>query len=70
MFACITVALFLYIGLRCDIDKNGCLSSPCKQSECSDLSPEEEVYFGRPVNCSQCFSGFVRPPDSHNDCKG
>ena len=52
------------LGNYCEIDKDGCADSPCSPVQnCTDLIPEDEQFFGRGFNCSEC-------PDGYNDLDG
>lgn len=55
-------------GEICELDTNACLSYPCPlQRNCTDLTPEEEVRFGRGYNCTDCPKGYN---DINNKCEG
>ncbi|XP_071150206.1 uncharacterized protein [Mytilus edulis] len=46
-------------GDDCDINTDGCADDPCVLGRtCIDLSPPDEVCFGRGYNCSDCPPGY------------
>eukprot|EP00105_Crassostrea_gigas_P037421 XP_019921569.1 PREDICTED: fibrillin-1 isoform X2 [Crassostrea gigas] len=56
-----------YSGEICELDTNACLSYPCPlQRNCTDLTPEEEIRFGRGYNCTDCPKGYN---DINNKCE-
>ena len=61
--------LFLFLGDDCETDTNACADSPCALGRsCSDLTPAEEVQFGRTYNCSNCPAGYKITEDEK--CEG
>ena len=61
--------LFLFLGDDCETDTNACADSPCALGRnCSDLTPAEEVKFGRTYNCSSCPAGYSITADEK--CEG
>ncbi|KAJ8307331.1 hypothetical protein KUTeg_015415 [Tegillarca granosa] len=59
--------LFLSPSYQCENDVNGCSGHPCSDGRnCTDLTPAEEAYFGRPFNCSLCPKGYTE--NDKNKC--
>uniref|UniRef100_A0A8W8NC50 Fibrillin-1 n=1 Tax=Magallana gigas TaxID=29159 RepID=A0A8W8NC50_MAGGI len=63
-----------YSGENCEMDTNACLNEPCPlQRNCTDLTPEEEIRFGRGYNCTNCPKGYNDVNDKCediNECEG
>ncbi|XP_065942257.1 uncharacterized protein [Magallana gigas] len=63
-----------YSGENCEMDTNACLNEPCPlQRNCTDLTPEEEIRFGRGYNCTDCPMGYNDVNDKCediNECEG
>ncbi|XP_065942276.1 uncharacterized protein [Magallana gigas] len=56
-----------YSGEICELDTDACLNYPCPlQRNCTDLTPEEEIRFGRGYNCTDCPKGYN---DINNKCE-
>lgn len=50
------------------MDTNACLDEPYPlQRNCTDLTPEEEIRFGRGYNCTNCPKGYN---DVNDKCEG
>ncbi|XP_055859523.1 fibrillin-1-like isoform X4 [Biomphalaria glabrata] len=48
-----------YTGTDCEMDKDGCINSPCPAStNCTDVPAEEEIRTGKSYKCSDCPPGF------------
>uniref|UniRef100_A0A8W8N019 Fibrillin-1 n=1 Tax=Magallana gigas TaxID=29159 RepID=A0A8W8N019_MAGGI len=57
-----------YSGENCEMDTNACLNEPCPlQRNCTDLTPEEEIRFGRGYNCTDCPKGYNDVNDKCED---
>ena len=54
--------LLLIVGDTCDQDIDGCKDLPCQDfmTNCTDLSPEEEVMVGNSFECGECPDGWVK----------
>lgn len=56
------------LGENCELDTDACLNEPCPLlRNCTDLTPDEEVRFGRGFNCTDCPLGYK---DIENKCEG
>uniref|UniRef100_A0A8W8NAK6 Uncharacterized protein n=1 Tax=Magallana gigas TaxID=29159 RepID=A0A8W8NAK6_MAGGI len=56
-----------YSGENCELDTDACLNEPCPLlRNCTDLTPDEEVRFGRGFNCTDCPLGYK---DIENKCE-
>ncbi|KAK2175052.1 hypothetical protein NP493_751g01001 [Ridgeia piscesae] len=45
-------------GDHCEFDLDGCQDNPCTAgTNCSDVTPEEQVIHGKSYNCSECPAG-------------
>ncbi|XP_052690973.1 LOW QUALITY PROTEIN: uncharacterized protein LOC128168852 [Crassostrea angulata] len=56
-----------YSGEICELDTDACLNYPCPlQRNCTDLTPKEEIRFGRGYNCTDCPKGYN---DIDNKCE-
>ncbi|KAK2160812.1 hypothetical protein NP493_1626g00009 [Ridgeia piscesae] len=45
-------------GDHCESDLDGCQDNPCTEgTNCTDVTPEEQVSTGKSFNCSECPSG-------------
>ncbi|XP_055859533.1 uncharacterized protein LOC106054924 [Biomphalaria glabrata] len=47
-----------YAGLSCELDKDGCASSPC-QTNCTDISADTESNTGIAYQCGNCLRGYT-----------
>ncbi|KAI8737995.1 multiple epidermal growth factor domains protein 6, partial [Biomphalaria glabrata] len=48
-----------YTGTDCEMDKDGCINTPCPAStNCTDVPAEEEIRTGKSYKCSDCPPGF------------
>ena len=47
-----------FVGDHCEFDLDGCQDNPCTAgTNCSDVTPEEQVIHGKSYNCSECPAG-------------
>ena len=45
-------------GVYCELDLDGCQDNPCTEgTNCTDLTPAEQVTSGKSYNCSDCPEG-------------
>ena len=65
----IALSLLFFTGDHCTDDYDGCEDMPCFHgTNCTDLSPEQQLLFNRAYNCSECPEGYYKP--SENLCVG
>ena len=63
---CVSSQMTFYLSLClppggfCEMETDGCTDRPCSVgTNCTDLSPAEQVQFSRAYNCSKCPAGYV-----------
>ena len=50
--------MFYVKGDHCELDLDGCQDNPCTAgTNCTDVTPAEQVARGRSYNCTECPEG-------------